>query len=317
MMRVLFFAVLLSSVMHFGWANAQTIPWYPPEEGPEVQDVAPPLNTGTSSQIKSGAVGIDLRTTSLTLPLGTGLLARAGSVFIELIGGSVLSGWIPSSFYAIDTNAPIRGHGLSSTSDITSFGFRTYSATESKLCVNVETGVLKKCSLPTVTLTASPGVISSSGNTLSWTSINTTNCVGSGFDTGNAVSGSVVVNPVSSTTYTIDCAGPGGNTVRSVVVSLPNPTITSLTATPNPFAMSNGYSLIKYTTTNATNCWCRIYANQGAGTWMSTCGTNLPPSGEFYVSNSHFSGASREVGLECVNGNNPLKAFRRVWVTMY
>lgn len=43
--------------------------------------------------------------------------------------------------------------------------------------------------------------------TLSWSSSNTSSCTGTNFDTGGATSGSVVVNPNSTTIYTIDCNG--------------------------------------------------------------------------------------------------------------
>lgn len=296
--------------------NAQVATWAPPENGPEVIDVSPPLNTGTTAQIKSGLFGIDLKGTSLTIPFGTGFFVRAGSLFVEKIGLGVLGSWVPSSLYAVDTNAPIRAHGVESSSDVTVLPFRTYVSSESNVCANVATGVLQKCSAPTLTFTASPSTISTAGNVLSWTSVNTSSCAGTGFDTGGGVSGSVIVFVTGSATYTVTCTGYGGMIAKSVTLKLPNPSILTLTATPNPFAMVGGSSTIKYTTQNATSCSCRIYANQGAATWMSTCGTNLSANGQLTVSNSTFYGASREVGIECVNGDNPLKAYRRVWVQM-
>jgi hypothetical protein len=64
---------------------------------------------------------------------------------------------------------------------------------------------------PTSTLSLDPTSIVIGGSaTLSWTSNHTTSCTGTGFDTGGAISGSISVNPTVTTTYSLQCTGPGG-----------------------------------------------------------------------------------------------------------
>jgi hypothetical protein len=65
---------------------------------------------------------------------------------------------------------------------------------------------------PTANLTASPTTINSGqSSNLSWSSTNATSCTGTGFSTGNAVSGGpVTVSPKGTTTYSVTCTGAGG-----------------------------------------------------------------------------------------------------------
>ena len=59
---------------------------------------------------------------------------------------------------------------------------------------------------PYVTLTANPtSVVSGSSSTLKWTSGNTTSCLSDFFSGEGATSGSVLVSPIATTTYTMTC----------------------------------------------------------------------------------------------------------------
>jgi hypothetical protein len=74
---------------------------------------------------------------------------------------------------------------------------------------------------PTASLTADPVAIAEGQNsTLTWSSSDATSCTGSNFSTGGATSGSVVVSPTVSTTYTLDCSGPGGSAQDVVGVAI-------------------------------------------------------------------------------------------------
>ncbi len=76
-------------------------------------------------------------------------------------------------------------------------------------------------------------------STLAWTSANALTCTGSGFPTGSATTGSVVVSPSSTQTYSIICEGIGE--AQSVQVNesiLVGPAVTvTLTATPPSIAL--------------------------------------------------------------------------------
>jgi hypothetical protein len=60
---------------------------------------------------------------------------------------------------------------------------------------------------PTATLSANPTSISSGqSSTLTWGSTHSTSCAGTGFPTGNAISGAVTVTPTTTTTYSVNCS---------------------------------------------------------------------------------------------------------------
>ena len=75
---------------------------------------------------------------------------------------------------------------------------------------------------PTVTFDADPLSITLGGSsTLTWSSTNATTCTASDGWTGDkGTSGTEVVSPTTSTTYTLTCDGPGGSTVESVTISV-------------------------------------------------------------------------------------------------
>ena len=82
-------------------------------------------------------------------------------------------------------------------------------------------------SVPTVTLTATPAAITVGGSTtLTWSSTNATRCIGSGagLPMNSTVSGSVTVNPTTTTTYSMVCLGAGGSGRASVTVTV-NPAV--------------------------------------------------------------------------------------------
>ena len=71
---------------------------------------------------------------------------------------------------------------------------------------------------PTLSFSAHPrGIAPGASSTLSWLSTNATSCSGVGFSPSRA-SGSLLVSPTVSTTYSITCTGSGGSTTRSAAV---------------------------------------------------------------------------------------------------
>ena len=55
---------------------------------------------------------------------------------------------------------------------------------------------------------------------LSWSSTDADTCTGAGFDTGGATSGSVEVEPVETTTYSVTCTGPGGTADSTAILTV-------------------------------------------------------------------------------------------------
>ena len=72
-------------------------------------------------------------------------------------------------------------------------------------------------------LSAAPEqVIAGGSSTLSWTSTNATSCSGTGFATGGATNGSVVVSPTVRTTYTLSCQNQFGSASNQAEVLVSN-----------------------------------------------------------------------------------------------
>ncbi len=105
-------------------------------------------------------------------------------------------------------------------------------------------------------LSATPAAIALGGSTtLEWSGVNATSCVGSGFDTGAAASGSVVVTPTADSDYSVTCTGAGGATSApaSTSVTVGAAVGATLTATPGQIAQG-GTSTLDWSGDNATSC---------------------------------------------------------------
>ncbi len=112
---------------------------------------------------------------------------------------------------------------------------------------------------PVVTLTASPTTISAGDSTtLSWSSSNADTCTAFlGWTGSKALSGSQVVSPVVTTTYQLDCTGPGGvgsddATVTVNVVTPETPTV-DISALPLSIQVGSS-SQLTWNSENTTTC---------------------------------------------------------------
>lgn len=100
--------------------------------------------------------------------------------------------------------------------------------------------------VPTASLTASPATITAGqSSTLTWSSTNATGCTGTGFTAPNT-SGSVMVAPSATNTYSIVCTGAGGSASAST-------SVTVSTVAPPPVSSVNGLKLdLSYVNTSST-----------------------------------------------------------------
>jgi len=119
---------------------------------------------------------------------------------------------------------------------------------------------------PTLVYTANPATITNGqSSTLSWSTTNATSCT----TNGGATSGTTVVSPTTTTSYSLTCSGSGGSVTQSVTVTVtqpqPAPTL-ALTATPTTIT-SGQSTVLSWSTTNTTNC-------TGSGGWSGTQGLN-------------------------------------------
>lgn len=142
--------------------------------------------------------------------------------------------------------------------------------------------------LPTVSLDAFPTeILAGATSTLTWSSTNADTCTASDGWSGNkTLSGSLVIGPATTTTYTLACANQTGTTTDSATVNVtqpvPPPTVT-LDANPNQIN-EGATSTLSWFSTNATSClagdgWSGAKATSGSEivaptattTYMLTC----------------------------------------------
>lgn len=119
---------------------------------------------------------------------------------------------------------------------------------------------------PTVSLGAAPSAIDLGGAaTLNWSSTNANSCTASGGWSGaKATSGSLVVAPNATTTYSLSCAATGNPTPAqsSVTVTVNAAPTVSLSAVP-PAINQGSQSTLNWTSTGATSC-------AASGGWSGT-----------------------------------------------
>jgi hypothetical protein len=148
-------------------------------------------------------------------------------------------------------------------------------------CTNCCTYNCNPTPTPTVNVTANPASITAgSSSVISWTSSNATYC-SNNFGGNTGTSGSKVVYPNYTMTYTVTCTNSTGSASDSAVVYVtpipdPDPVYTptvNLVANPTSVAYG-GNATLSWTSTNANSCY-------GTGGWTGTKNTN----GSYTLSN--------------------------------
>jgi probable HAF family extracellular repeat protein len=122
-------------------------------------------------------------------------------------------------------------------------------------------------------------------STLTWSSTNATSCTGTNFSTGGTISGSTIVTPGTTTTYSVTCTGAGDSADASATVTItedyPDLIVSALTG---PKAGGAGKSITVSDTTK----------NQGAG-------DAGPSTTKFYLStNSTYDSGDVYLGQRSV-----------------
>lgn len=113
---------------------------------------------------------------------------------------------------------------------------------------------------PAVTLTASATTIpSGSTSTLKWSSKNVTSCARSGGWTGTeAISGSLEVSPLSTTTYVLACTNSAGTAQSAAKITVnavaPPPAPTATLKAGSASISSGGATSLTWSSTNASSC---------------------------------------------------------------
>jgi hypothetical protein len=129
---------------------------------------------------------------------------------------------------------------------------------------------------PTASLSANPTSINAGlSSTLSWSSTNATSC-NSGNFAASGISGSTVVTPTVTTSYSIACSGNGGSATATTTVTVvtppppppPPPPAPTASLSANPSSVKPGKSsTLSWSSSNATSC------NSGNFTASGTSGS--------------------------------------------
>lgn len=182
------------------------------------QGVGPLFSTSPVTITTSGSYELSLTDLAFPTPFASiGAIVTSGT---SVVGETVSSG-------SITFNAPAGDYFVSFIAEPQG----TYQAGTYLLTFGTPAAA------PTLTLTASPTSVTADGtSTLTWSSTNVTSCTASGGWTGSEpVSGTATTSPiVSDTTFTLTCAGPGGNVSQSVTVDV------TATTTPTTKSSSGG-----------------------------------------------------------------------------
>lgn len=129
----------------------------------------------------------------------------------------------------------------------------------------------EKCGVdaPQVNISASSAtVVEGSSAILTWSSVNASACVGTGFNTNNKISGSVTISPNATTKYSVSCAGVGMSTTGSTTVTVvPPPPTVSFSAAPSAITDVDSTTLT-WSSTNADSC-----SGNGFSTGSKTAGS--------------------------------------------
>jgi hypothetical protein len=169
------------------------------------QNIGPLINNTTLMQNTLVIVVFDESASDNTM--------GGGRVYWVAVGPQVSPGYISTTFYQHESTLreTLEGLGL----DFNLGG----AATAPSMDEFFTSGVMA----PTATLSGNPTPIpSGQSSTLTWGSTNATSCTGTNFSTGNAVSGSVTVTPLTTTTYSVSCTGAVGSASGSATVTVSN-----------------------------------------------------------------------------------------------
>jgi len=134
-----------------------------------------------------------------------------GRVYWVAVGPQVNPGYISTTFYQHQSTLRESLEGLGLAFDLGG------SATAPSMDEFFTSGVIA----PTASLSANPAsILTGQSSTLTWGSTNATSCTGTNFLTGDAVSGSLTVTPLTTTTYSVSCIGAAGSASASTTVTV-------------------------------------------------------------------------------------------------
>jgi hypothetical protein len=158
---------------------------------------------------------------------------------------------------------------------------------------------------PTAFISSNPSTITAGNSSaVTWSSNNAVSCTGTNFNTGGATSGTVSVQPGSTTTYSVSCANSSGNAASAnttVTVTAPPQPTASISASPTTITQG-GSSTLTWSSTNANTC---SGSNFNTGNAPSGSVTVTPSSTTSYNVTCSGPGGSKTSNTVTVTVNPP------------
>lgn len=155
----------------------------------------------------------------------------------------------------------------------------------------------------TATLTAASSTITEGQSTiLTWTSNNSTTCIGTGFSTGNATSGSVSISPTATTTYSVLCTDTSESVGATTTVGVTLVPAINATCSASPTAVATG---VVVTWTALVSGGTGVYTYTWSGT-DSLMGTTNPLTTTYSASGTktaqvNITSGPRTANVSCGN----------------
>jgi hypothetical protein len=240
--------------------------------------------TCSGTNVTSGSNSVSITVNPVTVSAPT--ISFSASPSSVNTGGSSNLSW--SSTNATTCTASGAWSGTKATSGsltVSPTGNSTYTltctGTNGSTVSQSATVSVVSVSLPTVSISASPTVVTSgNSSTITWSSTNATTCTASGAWSGTrATSGSLTVSPTTDSVYSLTCSGLGGSSsLQSVSI---NVTATDSTGNTGGTTNTNPSLVISASPTtinsgeSSTITWSsNVYTTCSASSWTSSIGTS-------------------------------------------
>ena len=235
-----------------------------------------PASTTTYTLTATGPGGTTTKTATVTVTQPAPTATFSASPTSINAGQSSTLTWSSTNATAISIDNGVGSKPASGTASVSPTTTTTYTltATGPGGTITKTATVTVVQPAPTISFSATPSNIAAGQSSLLvW---NTTNATSVTIDNGvgsQPVSGSVTVNPVTTTTYTLTANGPGGTLTSQATVTVSNRPSIAFVATPGSI-VSGSSSTLTWLVTNSTS----VSIDNGIGAQAASGSMSVSPS---------------------------------------
>jgi PKD repeat protein len=235
-----------------------------------------PTSTTTYTLTATGPGGTTTKTATVTVTQPAPTATFSASPTSINAGQSSTLTWSTTNATSISIDNGVGSKPASGTASVSPTTTTTYTltATGPGGTITKTATVTVVQPAPTISFSATPSNIAAGqGSSLVW---NTTNATSVSIDNGvgsQPVSGSVTVNPLTTTTYTLTANGPGGTLTSQATVSVSNRPSITFVATPASIVRGSS-STLTWLVNNSTS----VSIDNGIGAQPASGSTSVSPS---------------------------------------